>query len=213
MPVDHPSILDIAPVIPVVALHDASDAVPLARALAAGGVPIVEVTLRTGEALEAIRRIRSEVPEITAGVGTVTVPDQVTASVDAGAQFLVSPGQTPRLLDAMVAAPVPFLPGVATGSEILAVLERDHTDMKFFPAAASGGLDYLKAVSGPLPQVRFCPTGGITPDNAPDYLAQPNVGCVGGSWVTPETAVADRDWARIERLAAQAAALRQHSSA
>lgn len=202
------SLLELSPVIPVVVLKDADHAVPLARALLAGGVPVIEVTLRSAAALDGIARIAAEVPDMTVGAGTVCSPDQVAEATRAGARFLVSPGATPRLLDAMADSGLPYLPGVATVSEALSVLERGVTGMKFFPAAAAGGPAFLTAVAGPLPSARFCPTGGITADTAPDYLALPNVGCVGGSWLAPGHAVADGDWTRIERLAAEAAALR-----
>jgi 2-dehydro-3-deoxyphosphogluconate aldolase/(4S)-4-hydroxy-2-oxoglutarate aldolase len=201
------SVLDLAPVLPVVVLDDAAVAVPLARALVAGGLRAIEVTLRTPAALDALRAIAAEVPEAVVGAGTVVTPDQVSACVAAGARFLVSPGWTEGLLAAMAASGLPFLPGVSTVSEVMALLERGVREMKFFPAEASGGTAWLKALAGPLPQARFCPTGGITPASAPEYLALPNVGCVGGSWMVPAEAVAARDWARIEELAREAAGL------
>ncbi|MGP3736172.1 bifunctional 4-hydroxy-2-oxoglutarate aldolase/2-dehydro-3-deoxy-phosphogluconate aldolase [Streptomyces sp. GDS52] len=201
------SVLDLAPVVPVVVVEDAVDAVPLARALVAGGLPAIEVTLRTPAALDAVRAIAAEVPDALVGAGTVITPGQVGEVVAAGARFLVSPGWTDGLLESMRASGVPFLPGVSTVSEVVALLERGVREMKFFPARAAGGTAYLKAIAGPLPQARFCPTGGIGPDSAPDYLALPNVACVGGSWMLPADAVAARDWARIERLARAAADL------
>ncbi|MCK8432093.1 bifunctional 4-hydroxy-2-oxoglutarate aldolase/2-dehydro-3-deoxy-phosphogluconate aldolase [Streptomyces sp. D2-8] len=201
------SVLDLAPVVPVVVIEDAGDAVPLARALVAGGLPAIEVTLRTPVALAAIREIAREVPGAVVGAGTVISPEQVTAAVAAGSRFLVSPGWTDVLLEAMRASGVPFLPGVSTASEVVALLERGVWEMKFFPAQAAGGTAYLKSLSGPLPQARFCPTGGIGPATAADYLALPNVGCVGGSWMLPRDAVAARDWGRVEALARAAAAL------
>jgi 2-dehydro-3-deoxyphosphogluconate aldolase/(4S)-4-hydroxy-2-oxoglutarate aldolase len=201
------SVLDLAPVVPVVVIEDAADAVPLARALVAGGLPAIEVTLRTPAALEAIREIAREVPGAVVGAGTVIRPEQVAAAVAAGSRFLVSPGWTDLLLEAMRASGVPFLPGVSTASEVVALLERGVREMKFFPAQAAGGTAYLKSLSGPLPQARFCPTGGIGPASAPDYLALPNVGCVGGSWMLPRDAVAASDWGRVEELARSAAAL------
>ncbi|MFJ9107813.1 bifunctional 4-hydroxy-2-oxoglutarate aldolase/2-dehydro-3-deoxy-phosphogluconate aldolase [Streptomyces sp. NPDC102283] len=201
------SVLDLAPVVPVVVLHDAADAVPLARALVAGGLPAIEVTLRTPAALESIRAIAAEVPGAVVGAGTVISPEHVRDTVDAGARFLVSPGWTDALLEAMKASGVPFLPGVSTTSEVVALLERGVREMKFFPAEAAGGTAYLKALSAPLPQARFCPTGGISLASAPSYLALPNVGCVGGSWMVPGDAVAAKDWGRVARLAAEAAAL------
>ncbi|MFF5206070.1 bifunctional 4-hydroxy-2-oxoglutarate aldolase/2-dehydro-3-deoxy-phosphogluconate aldolase [Streptosporangium sp. NPDC000396] len=202
------SLLDIAPVVPVVVIDDLETAVPMARALVAGGLPVIEVTLRTAPALKAIKRIAAEVPEAVIGAGTIRTQADVLASVDAGARFLVSPGSTPKLVDAMEASGVPFLPGVATASEVMALAERGLTEMKFFPAEAAGGLPYLASLGGPLPEVRFCPTGGIKLATAPAYLALPNVGCVGGSWLTPADALATGDYSRIEKLAAEAAALR-----
>ncbi|MGI5140461.1 MULTISPECIES: bifunctional 4-hydroxy-2-oxoglutarate aldolase/2-dehydro-3-deoxy-phosphogluconate aldolase [unclassified Streptomyces] len=206
-------VLDLAPVVPVVVLDDAADAVPLARALVAGGLPAIEVTLRTPAALDAIRAIRAEVTDAVVGAGTVISPGQVDDCVAAGARFLVSPGWTDTLLAAMRASGVPFLPGVSTTSEVVALLERGVREMKFFPAQAAGGTAYLKSLAGPLPQARFCPTGGIGPENAPEYLALPNVGCVGGTWMLPGDAVAAKDWARVERLAREAAGLRRPISA
>ncbi|WP_299530659.1 bifunctional 4-hydroxy-2-oxoglutarate aldolase/2-dehydro-3-deoxy-phosphogluconate aldolase [uncultured Streptomyces sp.] len=204
----HVSVLDLAPVVPVVVLEDAADAVPLARALVAGGLPAIEVTLRTGAALDAIRAIAGNVPEAVVGAGTVISTRNVAETVEAGARFLVSPGWTDTLLDAMKASGLPFLPGVSSTSEVVALLERGVNEMKFFPAEAAGGTAYLKALASPLPQARFCPTGGISLASAPSYLALPNVGCVGGSWMVPADAVAAKDWARVEQLAAGAAALR-----
>lgn len=202
------SVLDVVPVMPVVVIDDLATAVPVARALVAGGLPAIELTLRTPVALDALRAIAAEVPEILLGAGTITTPAQAEAAVDAGARFLVSPGLTPDLLAGMLGTGVPFLPGTSTVSEVLAVLEAGLTEMKFFPAEAAGGAPYLKSVAGPLPQARFCPTGGITPASAPSYLALANVGCVGGSWLTPADALAAGDWERISKLAAEAAALR-----
>ncbi|MEU9985452.1 bifunctional 4-hydroxy-2-oxoglutarate aldolase/2-dehydro-3-deoxy-phosphogluconate aldolase [Streptomyces sp. NPDC048045] len=202
------SVLDLAPVVPVVVVPDAAVAVPLARALVAGGLPAIEVTLRTPAALDAIRAIADEVPDAVVGAGTVITPEQVARCVAAGARFLVSPGWTVALLEAMRGSGVPFLPGVSTTSEVVALLERGVREMKFFPAQAAGGTAYLKSLAGPLPQARFCPTGGIGPATAPEYLSLPNVGCVGGSWMAPADAVAAGDWARVEELARGAAGLR-----
>ena len=188
----------LAPVIPVVVIDDLEDAVPLAAALVRGGLPAIEVTLRTPPALAAIERIASEVEGAFVGAGTVTTPQQVDDALAAGARFLVSPGATPTLLDALQASGVPFLPGTATASDIVALLERGITHAKLFPAEVVGGVGALKAFAGPFPQMRFCPTGGIGPHNAAEYLAQPNVACVGGSWMTQGD---------VEALAAQAAAL------
>ncbi|MER7499451.1 bifunctional 4-hydroxy-2-oxoglutarate aldolase/2-dehydro-3-deoxy-phosphogluconate aldolase [Nonomuraea pusilla] len=202
------SLLNLAPVIPVVVIEDVETAVPMARALVAGGLPAIEVTLRTPGALEAIARIAAEVPDATVGAGTVRTAADIAAAVAAGATFLVSPGTTPALLEAMAASGVPYLPGATTVSEVLALAERGLKELKFFPAEAAGGVPYLKSLAGPLPDVRFCPTGGVRPDTASSYLALPNVGCVGGTWLTPADALASGDWARVEKLAAEAAALR-----
>ncbi len=207
------SVLDLAAVVPVVVIAEVSDAVPVARALVGGGLRGVEVTLRTPAALEAIRAIAEEVPEAVVGAGTVITPGQVAAAVAAGARFLVSPGWTEGLLAAMRGCGVPFLPGVSTASEVVALLEHGVREMKVVPAQAAGGTAYLRSLAGPLPQARFCPTGGIGPGNAAEYLALPNVGCVGGSWMVPADAVAAGDWARIEALARAAAGLRGPASA
>ncbi|WP_432562349.1 bifunctional 4-hydroxy-2-oxoglutarate aldolase/2-dehydro-3-deoxy-phosphogluconate aldolase [Kineococcus sp. SYSU DK003] len=203
-----PSVLDVSPVIPVVVLDDASAAVPLARALLAGGIGIVELTLRTPAALDAVRDIATEVPDILLGVGTVVSADDVARAVDAGAQFLVSPGTTRSIVEAARSREVPLLPGVSTVSEALFALELGLHELKFFPAEQAGGAAFLAALRSPLPQVRFCPTGGISPANAPEYLGLPNVGCVGGSWVTPHDALANHDFHRVEALAKAAVSLR-----
>ncbi|HEX4834083.1 MAG TPA: bifunctional 4-hydroxy-2-oxoglutarate aldolase/2-dehydro-3-deoxy-phosphogluconate aldolase [Trebonia sp.] len=197
-------VLALAPVIPVVILDDPADALPLARALVDGGVPVIEITLRTPRALEAIKVIADNLPGAVVGAGTVTTPALVRAAVAAGARFLVSPGTTDELLDAMAGSGVPFLPGVASPSEVMRLLERGQREMKFFPAEACGGRPFLSALASPFPEARFCPTGGITPASAPLYRELPNVGCVGGSWLTPRDAVAAGDWPRIEKLAAEA---------
>ncbi|GAA4921717.1 bifunctional 4-hydroxy-2-oxoglutarate aldolase/2-dehydro-3-deoxy-phosphogluconate aldolase [Streptomyces coeruleoprunus] len=206
------SVLDLVgapgvPVLPVVVLEDAAHAVPLARALVAGGLPAVEVTLRTPAALDAIRAVADAVPDAVVGAGTVVSARCVDEAVAAGARFLVSPGWTGGLLDAAAASGVPFLPGVSTASDVVALLERGVREMKFFPAEAAGGTAYLRSLAGPLPQARFCPTGGIAAASARSYLALPNVSCVGGTWMVPPDAVAARDWGRVERLAREAAAL------
>ncbi|WP_433724950.1 bifunctional 4-hydroxy-2-oxoglutarate aldolase/2-dehydro-3-deoxy-phosphogluconate aldolase [Nocardia sp. CA-129566] len=199
--------LEIAPVVPVVVLDDPDIAVPVARALVAGGIGIIEVTLRSPAALPAIERIAAEVPDMTVGAGTILTPHQIETATAAGARFLVSPGTTPGLLDAMADSGLACLPGVATVSEAMAVLDRGFTHMKFFPATSAGGPSALRSIHGPLPGIRFCPTGGITPDTAPDYLALPNVACVGGSWLTPPSALASGNWHEIRNLAARAATL------
>jgi 2-dehydro-3-deoxyphosphogluconate aldolase/(4S)-4-hydroxy-2-oxoglutarate aldolase len=196
------SLLDLAPVVPVVVLDDPANAVPLARALLAGGVPIIEVTLRTPRALDAIRAIADQVPGIVVGAGTITSTALIDKAIDAGARFLVTPATTDRLLDAMDDAGMPYLPGVATPSEVMRILERGQREMKLFPAEACGGRALLSAIAGPLPDARFCPTGGITPATAPLYRALPNVGCVGGTWITPREAIATNDWRLVEQLAA-----------
>jgi len=198
------SLLDVVPVIPVVVVHDAADAVPIASALVRGGLPVIELTLRTPVALEAVARIAAEVPDILLGAGTIVDTDQAEQAAKAGAQFLVSPGSTPTLRAAMRDTGLPHLPGVATVSEVLTALEDGYTEMKFFPAEAAGGAAFLRSVHSPVPAARFCPTGGVTTANLADYLRSPNVGCVGGSWLTPPDVVARRDWAEISRLAGAA---------
>lgn len=201
------SLLNRVPVIPVVVIDDLDHAVPIAQALVAGGLPVIELTLRTPVALDAIERIADEVPEIYLGAGTIVDPGQAKQAAAAGAQFLVSPGSTRTILDAMTDTGLPHLPGVATVSEIMAALEVGYTELKFFPAEAAGGAPYLKSVGSPIPAARFCPTGGISTTNAPHYLGLPNVGCVGGSWITPADVLAARNWTRITELASHAAAL------
>lgn len=205
---DTTELIAVSPVIPVVVLPDADQAVPAARALATGGVGVIEVTLRTEAGLESVRRIAAEVPEIVVGAGTVTTPGQAAAAAAAGARFLVTPGSTPQLLDAVLDTGLAVLPGAATLSEMMTLLERGLETMKFFPALAAGGTAYLSAVHGPLPRARFCPTGGITAANAAEFLALPNVGCVGGSWLTPRDALERGDWDRVTQLAAAATGLR-----
>lgn len=202
------SVLDVAPVIPVVVVEDAANAVPLAQALLAGGLPIIEVTLRSAAALDAVRAITAEVPQVLVGAGTVVSADQAEAAVAAGAQFLVSPGSTERLLDALQSTGRPFLAGCAGPSDMLRLLERGITEAKLFPASAVGGVGLLRAVAAPLPQLRFCPTGGITAASAAEYLALPNVGCVGGTWLAPAAAVSAGAWDDVTRLATDAATLR-----
>jgi 2-dehydro-3-deoxyphosphogluconate aldolase/(4S)-4-hydroxy-2-oxoglutarate aldolase len=202
------ALVALAPVIPVVVVEDAAHAVPLAQALVAGGLPVIEVTLRTPAAVAAIERIAAEVPGAVVGAGTVRSPRQVTESLAVGARFLVSPGTTPGLLDAMQRSGAPFLPGASTASDLLGLVERGITVAKLFPAEAVGGVATLKAFAGPFPEMRFCPTGGIDAERAPTYLALPNVACVGGSWMVPPAAVRAWDWPRVEALASQAAALR-----
>lgn len=194
-------LLALGPVVPVVVLDRAEDAPHLAEALLEGGVRTLELTLRTPTALDAISAIAREVPEMAVGAGTVLAPSQARAAVDAGARFLVSPGSPEVLVDAMLAENVPVLPGVSTATEAMALLARGVTEMKFFPAEAAGGAAMLKALAGPLPQVTFCPTGGVTPENAAGYLGLGNVACVGGSWLTPAGLLRDRDWRGVTALA------------
>lgn len=201
-------LLELSPVMPVVVISDVDDAVPTAQALLAGGIGVIELTLRTPVALEAIARIAAEVPGIVIGAGTVTSPDQAKQAADAGAAFLVTPGVTDRVLDAAFDTGLPFLPGASTVSEAMRLAERGLSTLKFFPAEASGGIAYLSSIGGPLPGLKFCPTGGITVKTAPDYLALANVGCIGGSWLTPKDALQAKDFARVETLAREAAALR-----
>ncbi len=197
-----------APVIPVIVLSDVAQAVPLARALVAGGIRMLEVTLRTPVALACIEAIAREVPEAVAGAGTVRSAADAQAAAMAGARFAVSPGYTGAVGKACRELSLPLLPGVATGSEIMAAQEDGYTELKFFPAVQAGGLAMLKAWQGPFGDVRFCPTGGITGDNAAQFLSLSNVVCVGGSWLTPPDAVARADWASITQLAREAVALR-----
>ena len=195
-----------APVVPVLVIDDAATAVPLAQALLAGGLPVLEVTLRTPAALEAIHTM-AQVSGGIVGAGTLVTPQDVHAAKEAGAQFGVSPGATPALLAACEAEGLPLLPGAATATEAMAMLERGYDMVKFFPAEASGGAPALKAIGAPLPQISFCPTGGVGPGNAGDYLALPNVLCVGGRWVAPADKVKAGDWDGITALARAAAAL------
>lgn len=198
-----------ATVVPVLTIEAADEGVEMARALARGGLDLIEVTLRTPTALDAIRRIRLEVPQARVGAGTVLDPEQGAEAMAAGARFIVSPGMTPRLIEAAQSWSVPFLPGAATASEAMALCDLGYRCLKFFPAEALGGAATLKALSAPLAHISFCPTGGIHADNARDYLALANVVAVGGSWVAPRKAVAEGDWGRVTKLAAEAAELRR----
>jgi len=198
----------LAPVIPVVIIDDARHAVPMARALVAGGIPAIEVTLRTPAALDAIRAIAAEVEGAVVGVGTVLTPKDFHAAEQAGARFAVSPGVSPNLLAAADDSALPLLPGAATASEAMSLLERGYRYLKFFPAVPAGGTKLLGAWASPLPQLRFCPTGGISLTSAPDFLALPNVLCVGGSWLTPNDRLKSGDWSGIEQLAREAASLK-----
>ena len=201
-------LIDGAVVIPVLTLRDVATAVPLAEALARGGLAVLEITLRTDAALDAIGAIGKALPEVALGAGTLLDRTHLQAAADRGCRFAVSPGATPALLDAAEAVGVPFLPGAATAGEAMALAERGYLRQKLFPAEASGGVLFLKSLGEPLPQVRFCPTGGIDVAKAPSYLALKNVACVGGSWVAPKEVVEAGDWRTVERLAAEAVALR-----
>lgn len=202
------SVLKLQPVVPVLVIDDVKTAVPLARALVAGGLKAIEITLRTTAALEAIRAVANEVEGAVAGAGTVLNAAQYEAAVEAGSQFIVSPGTTQELIDAAADSEIPLLPGAATASEVMGLSEEGYEVLKFFPAEQAGGAAYLKSLSSPLAGTLFCPTGGISLSNARDYLSLPNVVCVGGSWVAPKELVAKGDWAGIEKLAAEAAALK-----
>jgi 2-dehydro-3-deoxyphosphogluconate aldolase/(4S)-4-hydroxy-2-oxoglutarate aldolase len=206
---DPTSLVAQTPVIPVLTIERVADAVPLARALAAGGLRVIEVTLRTKAAIEAIEAVAAEVPDCIVGVGTVTRPSDIALAVAAGAKYLVSPGTPSELAAALADASVPVLPGCATVSEAMALVARGFKVLKFFPAEASGGTAWLKSVAAPLPDAKFCPTGGIDGKNAAAYLACPNVLAVGGSWIAPKDAIASGDWSRISELAREAAALRR----
>lgn len=201
-------ILKLSPVMPVVTIDDATAAGDLARALIRGGIKTIEVTLRTPAAMRAIEIIARAVPEIQVGAGTVLTVEDLRAAEGAGATFAISPGATPVLLEAGTKSGIPYLPAIATASELMNGLSAGYRYFKFFPAAVAGGVAALKAIAGPFPDVRFCPTGGISLETAPSYLALSNVLCVGGSWLTPSHLLASRDWAQIETLAEQAAALR-----
>lgn len=204
---DIASIMTLAPVVPVIVIHRVEDARPLAEALVAGGLAALEVTLRTPAALEAMR-IMADVPGAVVGAGTVLTARDLDAAVDAGARFIVSPGLTDALPGAAQSAGVPLLPGVATSSDLMRGLDHGLTHFKFFPAEQAGGVAMLKAFAGPFGAVKFCPTGGVTPENATSYLALPNILCVGGSWIAPPDLVAAGDWAGITARAKAAAALR-----
>jgi len=205
------SVLDImrtSAVIPVIAIDDINHAVPLARALVAGGIRVLEVTLRTAHGLPAIRAMAEQVPDAIVGVGTLTQPREFAAARDAGAVFGVSPGLTPALIEAARSSGLPLLPGVMTPSEVMAAREAGFRQLKLFPAMQAGGVGMLNALAGPLGDVMFCPTGGVSQENAPQFLACRNVACVGGSWLTPKDALVAGDWDRITALARAASALR-----
>lgn len=200
-------IMSTSPVVPVMVIDNLEDAVPLAKALVDGGLRVLEITLRTAPALDAIKAIKEAVSGAIVGAGTIINTETLQASIDAGAEFIVTPGSTPAIIDAAQAAGIPILPGVNTPSEAMALLEKGITEMKFFPAEAAGGIPMLKSIAGPLPQIQFCPTGGVSPKNAAAYLALNNVACVGGSWMAPADLVKAGDWDEITRRALEASAL------
>lgn len=208
---DIAAVAALAPVIPVLTIEKTADAVPLARALVKGGLPVLEITLRTRAAIDALKAIAADVPDAVVGAGTVLNEAQLDQARRAGARFGVSPGCTPTLAQAIEKSGMPFLPGVQTVSDALALAEQGFRFLKFFPADTAGGPAWLRAIAAPLPEIQFCPTGGINQENAPSYLALPNVVCIGGSWVAPRAAVAAGRWAEIEKLAAAAAQLKRKS--
>lgn len=195
-----------SPIVPVMVINKLSHAVPLAKALVAGGISVLEVTLRTSCALEAISKIAAEVPEALVGAGTILNEEQLRQAVEAGAQFIITPGAYPELLKTAMQGTVPLIPGVASISEVMAGMALGYRHFKFFPAEASGGVNALKAFQGPLADIRFCPTGGITPSSYRDYLALNNVDCIGGSWIAPTDAMEAGDWGRITSLCKEALA-------
>lgn len=197
-------ILSIGPVMPVMVIKKLEHAVPLARALVTGGVKVLEITLRTAVAVDAIAAICREVPDAVVGAGTVTTPEELNAVAQAGAVFAISPGLTPELLEAANNGSIALIPGISTISELMTGLSKGYSHFKFFPAEAAGGIKMLKAIAGPFPKITFCPTGGISPDNYRDYLALANVACVGGSWIVPGEALEKEDWERITGLAREA---------
>lgn len=201
-------IVQVAPVIPVMVVERLEDAVPLAQALYNGGLKVLEITLRTPVALDAIRAMVDALPDdAVIGAGTIVTPDDLKKAVDAGSTFLVSPGTTAELIEAAKASDVPLLPGIATPSEAMNLLAHGFTHMKFFPAESAGGVSMVKSIGGPLPQITFCPTGGINLAKAPEYLSLPNVACVGGTWMAPKELIAEKRWDEIEKLAREAAQL------
>jgi 2-dehydro-3-deoxyphosphogluconate aldolase/(4S)-4-hydroxy-2-oxoglutarate aldolase len=202
-------IINAASVIPVLEVADLAQAAPLAKALAAGGLRVVELTLRTGCALDALKAMQDAAPDLIVGMGTVRTGDDVRRSVEAGAAFLVSPGASVSLLKAIADSGAPALPGVATASEAMTAVEAGFKALKFFPAEPAGGVDYLKSLAGPLPEIVFCPTGGISAEKAPDYLALANVACVGGSWIATKKQISGGDWSAIEGNARRAAGMKK----
>jgi 2-dehydro-3-deoxyphosphogluconate aldolase/(4S)-4-hydroxy-2-oxoglutarate aldolase len=199
-------VLNASPVMPVMVIQDLENAVPLAKALVAGGIRVLEITLRTAVALEAIRQISKEVPGAIVGAGTILTPEQLKAAEEAGAVFAISPGLTPTLLVAAQKSSIALIPGISNLSELMLGMEYGLDHFKFFPAENAGGIPMLKAIAGPIPQVTFCPTGGISLANYNDYLKLSNVACVGGSWLAPADVVKNKDWAKVTELAQQAIA-------
>ncbi len=197
-------IMNSSPIVPVMVISNVEHAVPLAKALVAGGITTLEITLRTEAALESITRIKAEVPEATVGAGTIINIDTLNKAIAAGAEFIVSPGTTDAMIDAAIATGVPLLPGVANPSEAMRLLEKGITEMKFFPAEAAGGIPMLKSIGAPIPQITFCPTGGINQKNVKDYYKLPNVACVGGSWMCAANLVEAENWDEITRLSIEA---------
>ena len=194
-------VLNAGPVVPVIVIQKIEQAVPLAQALLAGGVKVLEVTLRSEVAVDAIRRISREVPDAIVGAGTVASPEDLEAIAEAGAVFAISPGLTPTLLVAANQGPIALIPGISTASELMFGMEMGYTEFKFFPAEAAGGVQMLKSIGGPFPHITFCPTGGVSPKNYNDYLALANVACVGGSWIVPSREIEMENWDTITKLA------------
>ena len=200
-------IMTISPIVPVMVINNVEHAVPLAKALVKGGLKVLEITLRTPAALESIRRIKAEVPDAIVGAGTIINIETLNQAIDAGAQFIVSPGTTDKLIDAAIATGVPLLPGIANPSDAMRLLEKGITAMKFFPAVAAGGVPILKSIGAPIPQITFCPTGGVSQKNVKEYYGLSNVACVGGSWMCAASLVDAENWDEITRLSAEAVQL------
>tara|TARA_R110002050_G_scaffold71891_3_gene154640 strand:+ start:25204 stop:25836 length:633 start_codon:yes stop_codon:yes gene_type:complete len=200
-------IMTISPIVPVMVINNVEHAVPLAKALVKGGLKVLEITLRTPAALESIRRIKAEVPDAIVGAGTIINIETLNQAIDAGAQFIVSPGTTDKLIDAAIATGVPLLPGIANPSDAMRLLEKGITAMKFFPAEAAGGVPMLKSIGAPIPQITFCPTGGVSQKNVKEYYGLSNVACVGGSWMCAASLVDAENWDEITRLSAEAVQL------
>ena len=199
-------VLNSGPVVPVMVIEDIDHAVPLARALLAGGIKVLEITLRSDVAIEAIRRVSRKVPDAIVGAGTIASAQDLAAVTEAGAVFAISPGLTPALLKAANQGPIALIPGISTASELMLGMELGYTEFKFFPAEAAGGVPMLKSIGGPFPQITFCPTGGVSPKNYNNYLALDNVACVGGSWIVPKNSIEQEDWQNITNLAREAVA-------